>query len=99
LSNHLNNRSAIFTSAVIILSVVAVSAIILVAIFKPSDTSTGTLIIGMLLPVITAFLAAALKDLHGAVNSRLTELIEITRRDAHAEGKLDQRRESEDERK
>lgn len=91
----MNSRSAVFTGAVIVLAIVTVTAITVLAIFKPGDTSTGTIILGTLGPIIAAFLAAALKDLHGAVNSRLTELIDSERIRSHAEGKLEQRIETE----
>lgn len=79
-------RTSQYVYAVVILCVVAVLAMLTIAIFKPGDTSTGTLILGILGPVIAAFLAAAVQGVHLAVNSRLTELLEMTARASKAEG-------------
>lgn len=82
-------RTTQFIWAVIILCIVAVGAMLTIAIFKPGDTSTGTLILGIVGPVIAAFLAAAIQGVHLSVNSRLTELIDVTAKASHAEGKLE----------
>lgn len=84
-------KTKTFTTAVIILAVVCVASIALIAILRPGDTSTGTLILGVLVPVITAFLSAAIRQVHQAVNGRLTELLDITARASKAEGQLERR--------
>lgn len=82
-------RTTQFVYAVVALCVLAVASMVTLAIFKPGDTSTGTMILGILGPVIAAFLAAAIQGVHLAVNSRLTELLDVTSKASHAEGRLE----------
>lgn len=81
-------RITVYVWAVVILSVVATTAMVALAVLRPDNTSTGTLILGMMLPIITALLGAALQQIHVAVNSRLSELLVVTAKASHAEGQL-----------
>jgi hypothetical protein len=47
------------------------------------------LILGFTVPISTALVAAAVQQVHLAVNSRLSQLVLLTRQAAHAEGQLD----------
>lgn len=55
------------------------------------NTSLIASVLGVTLPVITALLAGTVQQVHVAVNSRLTELVELTAKASHAEGRLDER--------
>lgn len=89
-----HDRSQLFTIAVMVLCLILVTAMVLLAILKPGDTSTGTLILGTVGPIITIFVAAAIREGHKAMNSRLSQLLETTSTSAHAAGMLQEKNEA-----
>lgn len=74
--------------AVVVLAALEVFAIVTLSIIKPNDISTGTMIVGVIAPIILALLGIAVQGVHMAVNSRLTQLLELTAKSSLAEGKL-----------
>lgn len=82
------NRARMYVAATIITAGLAVVSIVVLAIVKPDNTSAGTLILGVLLPLITAFLAASVGHVGSAVDGRLSQLLELTEKSSRAEGKL-----------
>ena len=66
------DRAGMYVLGVIILAVVAVSGVIVLAIFGEAEDRTQSIMIlmGVLVPIITAFLGAAVQQVHVAVNSR-----------------------------
>jgi hypothetical protein len=77
-----------FVYAVIAMSMMTVGSILALAIVRPDNTTTGTIILGVTLPIITAFLAKAVQEVHAAVNGRLSELLKSTAKASRAEGQL-----------
>jgi hypothetical protein len=66
-------------------------SITLIIIYRPAENNTVAIaaIIGFLTSVIGPVLAIMVKDIHTDINSRMTELIDLTRKSAKAEGKLE----------
>lgn len=84
------DHTNMLVGATILLAVVAVIAIVIIFVARPDkDNSTlvGTLL-GFLVPLMTALLAAAVQQVHLAVNSRLTQLLRVTAAKSKAEGML-----------
>lgn len=78
--------------AVVGLSFVGIGGIVTTLIIRPPPIDNTTIIVtmlGFLIPTITALLAAAVQQVHLAVNSRLTQLLELTADSARAQGHLD----------
>jgi hypothetical protein len=85
------NKTGLYVGAVVALSLIGVGAIITVLIVRPPPAdNTGIIvaILGFLVPTVTALLAAAVQQVHLAVNSRLTQLLQLTASSARAEGEL-----------
>jgi len=83
-------RATIYVVAIIILCFLFAAFVLLVTFVRP-DKDNGTLILsvaGVVVPIITALLAATVQQVHLAVNSRLTQLLELTASSSKAEGKL-----------
>jgi hypothetical protein len=76
---------------VALLSSVGVLGIILVVALGPPDMVPVIIasIVGFLAPTISIILAIMIKDIHLDINSRMTELLETTRKSALAQGKLE----------
>jgi len=75
------------------LAVMAVTAIVLIFSVRPDKDNTAIVatLLGFLVPLMTALLAAAVQQVHAAVNSRLTQLLRVTAAKARAEGVLAER--------
>lgn len=84
-------KASLYVSAVVVLSVLAVTGVVVVFLIRPdADNSTiNTTIVAIVVPIITALLGAAVQQVHLAVNSRLTQLIELTAAANLAKGKLE----------
>jgi hypothetical protein len=82
--------TTLYIRAVVGLCVLAVVAIITLFVVRPDKDHTAliTLILGVLMPAISALLAAAVQQVHLAVNSRLTQLLALTQKASLAEGVL-----------
>ncbi len=85
-----SSNASLYVWAVIGLSVVAVVAILVIFLIRPDrdNTSLITIVLGFLVPVIMAFLAASIQQVHLAVNSRLSQLVALTAKASRAEGEL-----------
>jgi uncharacterized membrane protein len=87
------DHTNLLVGATIVIAIVAVAAIVSIFAVRP-DKDNGTIIatiVSVLVPVMTALLAAAVREVHAAVNSRLTQLLEVTALKSRAEGVLAQR--------
>jgi hypothetical protein len=76
----------------VLLSMVGVGGIVTILIVRPPPAdNTGIIVtmLGFLIPIVTALLAAAVQEVHLAVNSRLTEFLALTAKSARAQGQLD----------
>lgn len=92
-SHSSGSRTGLFVGAVIALSALLVIATLVVFIVRPDKDNTGILTaLGLILgPGITGFLAAALREVHLGMNSRLSQVVQLTRRSARLEGQLAER--------
>lgn len=88
-------RTTTYVAAIVVLCAMATVFVLSITFLRP-QADNGTLIasvLGLIVPVVMALLAAAVQRVSTAVNGRLTELLEVTARNAHAEGKLAMRAE------
>jgi len=86
-------KSNIYIIAILCICAMTVLSIVVITIARPEkdNTSTIALIIGVMVPILTALLSAAVQQVHTAVNSRLTQLLEITALEAKARGTLNEK--------
>jgi cytochrome b subunit of formate dehydrogenase len=88
----IGGTTGLYVLAIVVLSILGVSAVVIVLIVRPppiDNTPIITVILGFLIPTVTALLAGAVQQVHIAVNSRLTQLLEITATASHAQGQID----------
>ena len=83
-------KTTVLVWAAVALSIATIIAIAAVTIARPEKDSTGiiTTLLGFVVPSVLALIGAAVQQVHLAVNSRLTQLINLTARSAKAEGRL-----------
>jgi hypothetical protein len=76
--------------ACISLCVVAATFVVAMTLVRPAADNTPLIlmVLGVVVPVITALLAAAVQQVHLAVNSRLSQLLMLTATSSRAEGEL-----------
>jgi len=84
------NNATIYVAAIVALCVLSAGFVVLISVARPNADNTGLIlaVLGIVAPVITALLAAAIQQVHVGVNSRLTQLLELTAVASKAEGKL-----------
>lgn len=84
-------HETIYVAAVVGLSVLAIAAILTIFIVRPDKDNTPlvAVILGFLVPLVSTFLAASVRQVHLAVNGRLTQLLAQTAKSSHAEGQLE----------
>lgn len=84
------SHATLFVAAVIGLSVLAIVAILTIFLVRPDQDNTAlvAIVLGFLVPLVSAFLAASVQQVHLAVNSRLTQLVQLTAKSSRAEGQL-----------
>ncbi len=84
------SRATTYVMSIVVLCIVTIAAIITVTIARPTVDNTGLIatIIGVTSPILVALLAAAVQQVHYAVNSRLSQLLELTATASRAEGQL-----------
>lgn len=89
------SHTGLFVGAVIALSALLVVATLVVFAIRPDKDNTAILsALGLIIvPLITAFLGAALREVHRGMNSRLSQVVQLTRRSARLEGQLAERTE------
>jgi len=84
------HKAVQFVWAVIILSILGVASVIALTIVQPEKDNAATinLILGLLVPSVVALLAAAVRENHLAMNSRMTEMLKLQQKASLAEGEL-----------
>jgi len=84
------HKAVQFVWAVIILSILGVASVIVLTIVQPEKDNAATinLILGLLVPSVVALLAAAVRENHLAMNSRMTEMLKLQQKASLAEGEL-----------
>ena len=88
----LADRSRLYMVGVLSVCLLAVVFVLVLTYMRPDHNDNAMLIttmLGVFTPITVGLLAGALRENHLATNSRLTELLELTAKDARAEGKLD----------
>jgi len=84
------HKAVQFVWAVIILSILGVASVIVLTIVQPEKDNSAVinLILGLLVPSVVALLAAAVRENHLAMNSRMTEMLKLQQKASLAEGEL-----------
>jgi hypothetical protein len=87
-----SGRVRIYIIAIVAMCTLAVIFVLGITAIKPDADNTPTIgvVLGIFTPMVAGLMAAALKENHDAMNSRLTQLLELTEKAAKAEGKLSQ---------
>jgi hypothetical protein len=93
------NTAGMVLASVVIVTVVGAAAVVSIILLRPKEDNTLLIasVLGFLGPTAAALLAliksaqtgAAVQDLHLAVNSRLTQLLELTAASSKSEGRLE----------
>ena len=85
------DNTGILVAATISLAALAVVSITTIFIVRPDRDNTALIatLLSVLVPLMTGLLAAAVQQVHLAVNSRLTQLLRMTAEKSRAEGRLD----------
>ncbi len=88
------SRATVYVMTIVALCIVTIAAIIAVTIARPGVDNTAliAIMIGVACPILIALLGAAVQQVHYAVNSRLSQLLELTATASRAEGQLAQTR-------
>ena len=83
-------KTTIFVVSTIILCILVAAFVVVITVVRPDKDNTSLIlsIVGVIVPVITALLAATIQQVHLAVNSRLSQLLELTATASRAEGKI-----------
>ena len=83
------NKTTVYLWVVVILCVLAVAFVVGITIVRPDKDNTALIAVGLgvVVPVLTALVAATIQQVHLAVNSRLTQLLKLTAAASRAEGK------------
>lgn len=84
------DHTNLLVGSTITLAVLAVAAIVTIFMTRPDKDNTAIVatLMGFLVPLMTALLAAAVQQVHAAVNSRLSQLLRVTAARSRAEGML-----------
>jgi hypothetical protein len=88
---NVGSHTSLFVGAVVGLAALAVVSIIVIFLTRPDKDNTGliAIVLGFMVPLVSAFLAAAVQQVHLAVNSRLSQLVLLTAKAARAQGQLE----------
>jgi len=83
-------KANVYIVSTVALCVLAASFVLAITLVRPDKDNAGLIltVTGIVVPVVTALLAAAVQQVHVAVNSRLSQLLEQTAKASKAEGKL-----------
>ena len=86
-------KATIYIGAIISLAILDVGFVLGISYLRPSTDNAGLIlgVNGVMVPIITALLAAAVQQVHVAVNSRLSQLLELTADASRAKGALIER--------
>ncbi len=87
----IGQHTNLYVAAVVFLAVVALVAIIVIFLTRPEKDNSALIatVLGFMLPLVSAFLAAAVQQVHLAVNSRLSQLLILTARASRSQGRLE----------
>ena len=99
-SNWASRLVQVYVVAVMLLSVVGVVSIVALTMVRPDQNHSDTIVVilGFLVPTVSALTAGAVAHMQRSVNGRLTQLLALTARVHAAEGELAGRKASDQER-
>jgi Na+/melibiose symporter-like transporter len=85
-----SRKVTLYVGATLVLCVLTVTLVLGLALIRPEADNLPVIgvVIGVFTPIVAALLAAALKENHDAMNSRLSQLLLLTEKASLAEGKL-----------
>jgi hypothetical protein len=85
-----SSKTTLYVVSIVVLCVLAAAFVVAITIIRPGmDNSTIIAsVVGIVVPVNVALLAATVQQVHIAVNSRLSQLLELTAAASLAEGKI-----------
>lgn len=85
-----NSSTLVYVAAVIVLSLLGVGSIVALTVLNPEKDHSATIVVilGFLVPTVTALLAGAVSQVQKSVNGRLTQLLAMTARTHAAEGEI-----------
>jgi len=91
-----HSRTNIFVIAILILSALGIGGVIFVFAVRPDKDNTAVIatILGFLLPTVTAFIAASVREMQASINGRLTQMLELVKIASRAAGKLEGKKEA-----
>lgn len=97
----IDSKTTLYVVSILVLCVLTVVFVLAISALRPTDDNTSLIVtvVGVIVPVIMALLAGAVQEtsrvtagavqeVHLAVNSRLTQLLELTAQAYEAKGKL-----------
>lgn len=85
-----HSSAFVYVVAVVVLSLLGVGSVVILTALNPQKdhSSTIVVILGFLVPIVTALLAGAVSQVQKSINGRLTQLLAMTARTHHAEGEI-----------
>jgi len=86
----IGQKATMFVVAILVLCFLFATFVLLVTFARPEKDNSSLILPvgGVIVPIITALLAATVQQVHLAVNSRLSQLLELTAASSKAEGQL-----------
>jgi hypothetical protein len=90
--NQIEPPTTLYVVAIVALCALTVAAVVVISIMRPEQDNAGVIaiIIGITLPTSTALMAKVQQQMHLAMNSRMTQFLELTATASKAEGKLEE---------
>lgn len=84
------SRTTLYITGVIVLCLAAAATMIAIEAIRPDKDNTAVMLmaLGIYGPSIAGLLGAAVREVHLAFNSRMTELLLLTAKASRAEGQL-----------
>ena len=85
-----SQRTTQLVVAIVIMAGLTIASVVAIQIVRPDrdNTQVETMLIGITAPILIALLGAVVQQVHLAVNSRLTQLLELTAVASRAKGAL-----------
>jgi len=85
--------ATLFVVSTVVLAVLTVAAVVGITMARPDKDNTSVIatIVGVVTPILVGLLAAAIQQVHLAVNSRLSQLLELTAAESKARGVASER--------
>jgi hypothetical protein len=84
------SKTTLYVMSIVVLCILAAAFVVVITIVRPGADNATLIasVVGLVVPVNVALLAATVQQVHVAVNSRLSQLLELTAAASLAEGKI-----------